>query len=495
MTKKGLILAASLLCLQVGGMALGGCRHIMPFSEDVATSGTVSEADSVSSGVRIPFKSRPRDSGEDEHIARADTDTLSDDKLSDNESPDSDPIPASVSENGADDQGDETLRQARRLAAMYDYDQAIALLQERADDPKYAEAIAQIGAARDSCVSWGPEQVTHVFYHTLIKDTALAFDGDEDTAGYDQVMTTISEFNAITQSMYEKGFVMVSLEDLAAKDAAGNMVPGEIRLPPDKKPFVLSQDDVSYYHYMDGDGMASRLVVDENGQVKTEYIETDGSVSVGDFDMVPLIDAFVEEHPDFSYRGAKGIIALTGYEGVLGYRTDGVYKTRQELDELQQVYLNAHPDFNWDEEVARATETATAMKENGWAFASHTWGHINVGESSLERLKTDTEKWLTYVAPIIGGSDKIIFAFGADLSGAEGYSGEKFDYLKSQGFDYYCNVDSSQYWVQLAPNYLRMGRRNLDGYRMYYNPELVADLFDAKSVFDPARPTPVPEMS
>ena len=168
--------------------------------------------------------------------------------------------------------------------------------------------------------------------------------------------------------------------------------------------------------------------------------------------------------------------------------------TRQELDELQQKYLNAHPDFDWDEEVAQATQVAAAMKENGWAFASHTWGHINVGESSLERLKTDTEKWLTYVAPIVGGTDKIIFAFGADLSGAEGYSGEKFDYLKSQGFDYYCNVDSSQYWVQLAPNYLRMGRRNLDGYRMYYNPELVADLFDAKSVFDPARPTPVPEM-
>ena len=37
--------------------------------------------------------------------------------------------------------------------------------------------------------------------------------------------------------------------------------------------------------------------------------------------MVPLIDAFVKKHPDFSYRGAKGTLALTGYNGVLGYRT------------------------------------------------------------------------------------------------------------------------------------------------------------------------------
>jgi hypothetical protein len=29
---------------------------------------------------------------------------------------------------------------------------------------------------------------------------------------------------------------------------------------------------------------------------------------------------------------------------------------------------------------------------------------------------------------------------------------------------------------------------------MYYNPELLEDLFNAKDVFDPARPTPVPPM-
>lgn len=470
--KKRMILVISALCL---GAVLSGCRHIMPFEEDLTTSGT------TSSNTGIVFKSRPRDSEEMSGNAVAE-DSAQEEKS------------AESSAEEEKEAVDETLQQAQRLAAMYDYDGALELLKGQAENAEYADAIAEIEETKASCTAWTPDQVTHVFYHTLIKDPALAFDGDSDTAGYNQVMTTIEEFQKITQSMYEKGFVMVTLEDMAVKDENGNMVPGEILLPPGKQPFVLSQDDVSYYHYMDGDGMASRLVVDENGQVKAEYVEADGSVSVGDYDMVPLIDAFVEEHPDFSYRGAKGILALTGYEGVLGYRTDGVYQTRQELDELQCAYLDSHLDFNWDEEVAKATEVAEAMKKNGWAFASHTWGHINVGESSLERLKTDTEKWLTYVAPIVGGSNKIIFAFGADLAGAENYSGEKFDYLKSQGFDYYCNVDSSRLWVQLAPNYLRMGRRNLDGYRMYYNPELVEDLFDAKAVFDKARPTPVPEM-
>ena len=46
---------------------------------------------------------------------------------------------------------------------------------------------------------------------------------------------------------------------------------------------------------------------------------------LGKYDLVPILDRFVEEHPDFSYRGAKAILALTGYNGVLGYRTDETY--------------------------------------------------------------------------------------------------------------------------------------------------------------------------
>ena len=384
---------------------------------------------------------------------------------------------------------------------MYDYDAAISLLQEQPDyssDTEMQQRTAQYQSEKDSCVSWPIEEVTHVFYHTLIVDPARAFDGDSKEGGYNQVMTTVDEFNKITQAMYEKGFVMVSLKDMASvnTDQAGNhtMQKGEILLPPGKQPFVLSQDDVSYYHYMDGDGCARKLIVDKNGDIKNEYVQADGKVVVGDYDMVPLIDRFVEEHPDFSYRGAKGILALTGYNGVLGYYTDIAYQTREELDENQIKYLDENPDFDYDQQVAQATETAQALREDGWEFASHTWGHINVGQCTLENLQTDTQKWLSYVSPIIGGTDIIIFAFGSDICGAEDYYGDKFDYLKSQGFDYYCNVDSSQYWVQFRDNYLRMGRRNLDGYRMYYHPELLADLFDASSVFDPARPTPVPPM-
>ena len=389
--------------------------------------------------------------------------------------------------------------EADTYAVQYDYDGAIRFLESQ---PQYSssqelqDAAERYRSIKASCVDYPLENITHIFFHTLIVDTAKAFDGDSDEAGYNQMMTTVSEFNGIIQTMYDKGYVMVSPHDMATVDENGTVQRGHILLPQGKTPFVLSQDDVSYYHYMDGDGFATKLVLDENGDVKCEYIESDGTVSIGDYDMVPLIDTFVKEHPDFSYHGRKGILAMTGYNGVLGYRTDIAYKTKENLQQNQREFLEMHPDFDYDKDVAEATRVAEAMKAEGWEFASHTWGHRNATSSSAEELQVDNEKWEAYVAPILGRTDMIIFAFGADIGNWEPYSldNPKFQYFKSRGYHYYCNVDSSQYWVQISDQFFRQGRRNLDGYRMFYNPEMCSDLFDVEKVWDSSRPTPVPPM-
>ena len=399
----------------------------------------------------------------------------------------------------AADSVDDMIAQADLLAAQYDYSGAIELLKSSSlytGSQKMQDAAAGYETTRQSCTAYPLDQVTHVFFHTMIKDDAKAFDGDSKEAGYNQVMTTMSEFTKIMESMYEKGYVMVSLHDMCIVNQDGTVSQGEILLPPGKIPFVLSQDDVSYYHYMDGDGFAQKLIVDENGDVKNTYVEDDGSISVGDYDMVPWIDTFVKEHPDFSYHGRKGILAMTGYNGVLGYRTDGAYKTKKNLQDDQKAFLKANPDFDYDKEVKQAKKVAKAMKKDGWEFASHTWGHRNATSSTAAELKTDNKKWEKYVAPILGKTDMIIFAFGADIGDWEGYTSDnaKYEYYKSRGYRYFCNVDSSQYFVQITSEYFRQGRRNLDGYRMYYNPDMLSDLFDVSEVWDSSRPTPVPEM-
>lgn len=410
---------------------------------------------------------------------------------------------------------DEQIAEADLLAAMYDYDGAMSLLkgiESYSMNSQLQGKVAEYEAAKASCVPINPEDVTHIFYHSLVVDPQKAFDPDkEGYAGWQQWMTTLSEFDKVTQSMYDRGYVLVSIHDLIKKtknaDGTVTIEPNQIMLPEGKKAYVLSLDDLSYYHTYDGRGVANRIVLDEEGKPTCEYIQEDGSVVYGDYDVVPRMDSFIEEHPDASYRGAKGIIALTGYNGVLGYRTDGTYSAENNqnaevyyTDDLQQAWLDAHPDYDFETECANAKKVADAMKEDGWEFASHTWGHKSVGDAPYDELVRDTERWLHYVTPIVGDTDTIVFAHGQDIAGGEGYdnSNEKYTYLKSKGFDIFCNVDSTPYQTSVTSDYLHQGRRNIDGYRIYQdtiseNP-MTTDLFDANAVIDPDRPLPVPDL-
>ena len=396
------------------------------------------------------------------------------------------------------------IAEARLLAAGYDYDGAIDLLKSvdsYESNTEIMAAIQEFETTKASCVAVDVTTVPHIFYHSLINDTTRAFDvsvlGQSQVDGMNAWMTTVEEFDKITQAMYDNGYVLIDLHDMVTETTDENgtvhFTTNQIMLPEGKKPFVLSLDDLSYYHSYDGRGVASKIVLDENGKPTCEYIQADGTTVTGAYDCIPLLDQFLEEHPDGAYHGARGTIALTGYNGILGYRTDIAYKTRENLTADQQAWLDAHPDFDYDKECEEAKKVADAIKADGWKFASHTWGHIRIGDASLESIQKDTEKWLSYVAPLVGGTDTIIFAHGQDLADWHDYSSDnaKFAYLKSQGFNFFCNVDSSQYFLQIRDNYVRQGRRNLDGYRLWNDvhgeKNRTSDLFDATQILDPAR--------
>lgn len=388
----------------------------------------------------------------------------------------------------------EITRKADLMAMQYDYDGAIELLKGQTgyEESDFLKGkVDAYTAWKNACVEFKPEDVAHVFTHSLVVDVERAFDGDSRASAYDDDMLTLDEFEKIIASMYENGYVLVSLHDMVDVAADGTMTKKSIWLPEGKKPVVFSQDDLSYYHIYDGDGLADCLFVDENGEVKNKYTDADGNVLIGDYDMVPVIDTFVKEHPDFSYRGRKGIIAMTGYNGVFGYRTDGDYRDWTDLLTDQRLWLENHPEFDWEADVAAAKAVADAMKANGWEFASHSWGHANMGTSSMARVKTDTQKWKTYVESIVGETDVFIYAYGADISSSAPYnmSNERFAYLKSQGFNIFCNVDGTTLgWLQAGENFMRQSRLNLDGHRMRTSPELLSALFDVEEVYNTARP-------
>lgn len=395
----------------------------------------------------------------------------------------------------------ELVEEADIQAAMYDYDAAIATIKSFGNN--WAQR-AELSAAKQKyeqlktqAVRWeDTTTIPHIFFHSLIADNARAFDGQYTEDGYNQYMTTIPEFEAMLEEMYARGYVLVKIHDIAklTKDENGNEVyrQGDIYLPEGKKPIVMSQDDVNYYEYMvdsdgdhlpdaGGDGFASKLVVDASGNITCEYVTAEGQTVYGDYDLVPIVERFVREHPDFSYRGAKAIVGITGYEGVYGYRTDKDGKERLTPEEFQK-------------EVDGAKAVTAWLLENGFEIASHSYGHPAYGNISNEKLATDVQRWEEEVQPVVGDTDIILYPFGSDIAGIGKYSGAKYDSMYAAGYRFFCNVDSSDYWVQIRDKYVRQGRRNLDGYRLWYNPGMLDDLFDAEAVFDPDRPTPVPPL-
>ena len=390
------------------------------------------------------------------------------------------------------------------IAAGYDYQGAIELLRASgADESQIAGKISEYEEA-DSRLSvyQNMSGITHIFFHSLVADNARAFDGEATQDGYNLYMTTVSEFEAILESLYERGYVLVTPYDVAGEvtDESGTHFGyREIRLPEGKKPFMMSQDDLNYYGYMIGgtdgsgeipvfandrnDGFASRIVIGEDGYPTCEYMDAAGNVTTGDYDLVPILERFLQAHPDFSYHGARATLAFTGYEGVLGYRTKPSYEAAMGTEAYQR-------------EVENAKAVAQCLREHGWILASHSYGHPPYGSISDERVISDSDKWENTVQPIIGETDILIYPHGSDIAGIEHYDSDnvKFNALYEDGYRYFFNVDNCVSWHQMGDNYFRGNRRNLDGYRMYHHPDSMNDLIDARAILDPDRPLPVPEI-
>lgn len=401
------------------------------------------------------------------------------------------PVEDETIDNSAEEEAKQLLAQLMektdRIAKGYDYDTAIDLLKEVEDYESNTEITARIKEyeeQKEALVEWEDiTKVSHVFFHSLVVDNSKAFDGDKRSRGYNTNMTTIDEFNKIMEQMYERGYVLVRLHDVAdlveAEDGSVKFTKGKIMLPEGKIPFVLSQDDVNYYDYMKDDGFAHRLVIGEDGFVTTEMDLEDGTSIQGSYDMVPLLEDFIKEHPDFSYRGARGILAITGYEGVFGYRTS----------------RRSYPDSpTIEEETKKAIEVANRLKETGWELASHGWGHKHMGQIPYDRFVWDVDKWQEEVEPILGETDIYIYPYGDDIGDWREYKGDKYEYFMSKGFVYFCTVDAAPYWGQYTDKYLRQGRINFDGMRMYEaisgGKNRVEPFFDVDYVYDKTRPLP-----
>lgn len=316
--------------------------------------------------------------------------------------------------------------------------------------------------------------VAHFFTHALIAHPEIAFDSaNAMSVHYDRDCITPSEFKAVLSSLYERGYVLVDIAKTYT--SSGSARRRDFSFPAGKKPLVLSFDDINYYVKKMNLGMNDRLDVDERGRFFTYTEKADEKISY-DNEVVTVLENFIAAHPDFSFDGARGVLCLTGFDGVLGYRTNRDSPTRAS-------------------ELGRAKRVIAALKAQGWKFACHSYGHYHMKKLSARRFMLDTDRWLGEVSPLVGDTDIYVYPYGEwEISDGERMSA-KHAYLKEKGFRLFCGVGAKDYFTLHCGDNLFMDRKPLDGYSLRARANEYAPYFDAAAVYDPCRPVAFREKS
>ena len=387
------------------------------------------------------------------------------------------------------------MAEASKLADHFDYDSAIAVIDSFSGNigayPELQDARVLYEYNKSTLVPWeDPNTIINLSFQTLIADPDRAFTNANYSSSMQQNFITVNEFKTILERLYNSNYILVGLQDFieTGTSADGETVYQykELHLPEGKKPIVLTQTNVNYNLYLvdsdddmiadkGGVGIASKLVLQEDGSITCEMVDAEGDTVTGAYDLVPILDAFIEEHPDFSYHGAKAVLALTGYNGLFGYRTQPAARE-----------LFGEEAYNTD--VAAVQKIAEALKESGYELACYTYENKPYGVFALSEIQADLQKWNDEVVPILGQLDIMVFAQNSDINSGMLYSGEKYDYLKSIGFNYFlgfCAEGAPFTFIDDA--YVRQGRLMVTGDNLIHNPGWFNGIFDIEGLLDEAR--------
>lgn len=398
-------------------------------------------------------------------------------------------LSASQAADAAEKEYDALMAEAEALAAGYNYDEAIAKLNTfTGTDAEHQQAItakkAEYTNAQSQLVEWKDvSQIPNLSFHVLMADPTRAISDAQYGGLYNRNFVTIDEFSKILEQLYAGGYILIDFDSFISTstgvDGKESFFQSPLMLPAGKKPIMITETMVNYFNYMidgnnDGEpdaggaGFACKLVVDANGDIKAQYVDGSNQTLVGNYDLVPILEDFIKAHPDFSYRGARATLAVTGHEGVFGYRCNTSY-----IASKSQSY--------YDEQVAGAKEITQALREKGYTIASYTYSNQKYRDLSAKEISQEMTNWKNQVTPILGEVDVLVFA--RENGGINDYTGAVFTALSDTGFQYFVD-DGEKPSVTINTSYVRQTRIMVTGMNMQWHPTWFTQYFDCNAVLD-----------
>ena len=389
-----------------------------------------------------------------------------------------------------------TMAQVESLVTGYDYQGAIDLLNEYLNgyngsnntfrEQAVAKQAALVNEQNQLVELKDVTTIPNLSFHVLMADASRACNKDvsgADMAGlYNKNFVSVEEFSRILNQLYSSNYVLVDFDSFVYKatgvDGNDEFGAKSIYLPQGKKPVMITETMVNYFEYMvdpdkdgtldgTGHGFANKLVLDENGDIKAAYVDANGQSLVGNYDLVPVLESFIQEHPDFVYQGARAILAVSGTEGVFGYRTNTSYVSR-----FGQAF--------YDNEVIEAKKVVAALREKGYTIASYTYSNQAYRSMTTLQIQTEVTNWTNQITPVLGEVDTMVFARASDI---ESYSGTTFDVLYKSGIRYFLNSGSSPR-VDINKTFVRQTRLMVTGETLAWYSSQFTSYFDSNVVLD-----------
>lgn len=391
-----------------------------------------------------------------------------------------------------------TMAQVESLVTGYDYQGAIDLLNEYLNgyngsnntfrEQAVAKQAALVNEQNQLVELKDVTTIPNLSFHVLMADASRACNKDvsgADMAGlYNKNFVSVEEFSRILNQLYSSNYVLVDFDSFVYKatgvDGNDEFGAKSIYLPQGKKPVMITETMVNYFEYMvdpdkdgtldgTGHGFANKLVLDENGDIKAAYVDANGQSLVGNYDLVPVLESFIQEHPDFVYQGARAILAVSGTEGVFGYRTNTSYVSR-----FGQAF--------YDNDVIEAKKVVAALREKGYTIASYTYSNQAYRSMTTLQIQAEVTNWTNQITPVLGEVDTMVFARASDI---ESYSGTTFDVLYKSGIRYFLNSGSSPR-VDINKTFVRQTRLMVTGETLAWYSSQFTSYFDSNVVLDVA---------
>ena len=282
---------------------------------------------------------------------------------------------------------------------------------------------------------------------------------------YDSDCINVQEFKNLLEELYKNGYSLIDINETYYEDSDGKMKLAEsVQVPKGRKPLIFSVDDVVYDVKKRGNGMVDFLTVNKDNQIVSGTYQKDGSVVYSDDnEFVPILEKFIEKHPDFSSQGARMTLCMTGFTGVFGYRTDADYEGDR------------------DAEIVKAKKVTKRLKELGYSFASHSYGHYDVTKHTVQSLKKDLQRFQDEVIPIIGETKIFVYPYGKLVKPEE----EKYELLRDYGYRVFCSVSNFFYRRDYEEGHsIYMTRVSIDGYSLRNYKTVLAPVVDVDKVID-----------